>query len=76
MISIKKTLKPGYSFIELVVVLMVMAVLMGFVVPKFFKLLTNTERASTKNTLKIVKQAIQEYRGGTHQYPQSLKILL
>ena len=68
-------MKPGYSFLELVVVLMVMAVLISFVGPKFFKLLTDTERASTKNTLKVVKQAISQYRGGTHQYPKTLQDL-
>jgi len=54
MISAPKSLKPGYSYIELMVGILVMVVLISFVGPRMFKLLTSSKVASTKNTLKII----------------------
>lgn len=76
MISVSKSLKPGYSFIELMFGILIMAVLAGFVVPKMLSLLGKSKRRSTENTLKIVKTAIQEYKEDVKAYPQSLKDLV
>lgn len=71
-----KSCKPGYSYIELMVAVLVIVTLMGFVVPKMFKLLTDTNKASTKNTLKVVEGAIDHYKMTVGTYPQDLKDLV
>jgi general secretion pathway protein G len=76
MISMPKSLKPGYSYIELMVAVLVVVVLMSFVGPRMFKLLTGSKKASTKNTLKIVENAIMEYKMNVGSYPQTLKDLV
>jgi len=76
MIEINKTLKPGYSFIELMFGILIMAVLAGFVVPKMMSLLGKSKKRSTENTLKIVKAHIQEYKATVGTYPQTLKDLI
>lgn len=76
MISMPKSLKPGYSYIELMVAVLVVVVLMSFVGPRMFSLLTGSKKASTKNTLKIVKNAIQKYKMTVGSYPQNLQDLV
>ena len=76
MISIKQTLKPGYSFIELMVYLLVIMVLLSFAVPQVMKLLGKSKTASTKNTLKIVKAGIESYRMTVGHLPDKIEDLI
>ncbi|MBI2353322.1 type II secretion system protein GspG [Candidatus Dependentiae bacterium] len=71
-----RTLRPGYSYIELMVAVLVIVLLMSFVGPKVFKLLGSAKKASTQNTLKIIKNAIQEYKMQVGTYPTTLKALI
>lgn len=75
MIESSNTLKPGYSFIELMFGLLIIGVIIGFVGPKMIKLLGDSKKTSTKNTLKIVKAAVEQYKATVGTYPNDLKDL-
>lgn len=72
----KKSLKPGYSYVELMFAILIIGVLVGFVAPKMVRLLTNSKKMSTKNTLKLVKAAIEDYKSTVNAYPISLQDLV
>ena len=63
-------MKKGFTITEVVVMLVVFAVLLGFTVPKFMMLLHKAEEGSTKHKLVRVRSAIAAYYG-EHQgiYP-------
>ena len=76
MISMSKSLKAGYSYIELMVAVLIIVILLGFVGPRMFSLLSDTKKASTKNSLKVIMGAIKEYQAHTGSFPPDLKALV
>lgn len=63
-------MKKGFTVTEIVVVIVVLALLVGFTVPKFMTLLHKAQEGSTKHKLVQVRSAIAAYYG-EHQgvYP-------
>lgn len=63
-------MKKGFTGIEVVVMLVVFLVLLGFTVPKFMALVEKAQEGSTKHNLVRVRNAIAVYYG-EHQgmYP-------
>ncbi len=76
MIFDKKSLKPGYSYVELMFAILIIGVLVGFVAPKMVSLLTNAKKTSTKNTIKMVKNEIERYKNTVNSYPITLQDLV
>jgi type II secretion system protein G len=62
MSTLNKSLQPGFSVVELLISLGIIIMIMSFVVPGLAKIMGKSKEASTKNTLKIVNQAINEYK--------------
>ena len=63
-------MKKGFTITEIAVVVVVLALLIGFTVPKFMTLLHKAEEGSTKHKLVQMRSAIAAYYG-EHQgvYP-------
>jgi len=63
-------MKKGFTITEVVVMLVVFVILLGFTIPKFMTLLHKAEEGSTKHKLVRVRSAIAAYYG-EHQgiYP-------
>ena len=63
-------MKKGFTITEVVVMLIVFAILLGFTVPKFITLVHKAQEGSTKHKLVRVRNAIAAYYG-EHQglYP-------
>ena len=63
-------MKKGFTITEIAVVVVVLALLIGFTVPKFMTLLHKAQEGSTKHKLVQVRSAIAAYYG-EHQgvYP-------
>ena len=76
MISMQNNLKPGYSFVELMFGILIIAVLITFVGPRMIGLLTKSKKVSTQNTLKIVSAALEHYNGDVGHYPEDIKYLV
>lgn len=68
--------KPGFSFIEMMVALLIMGIMMTLVGPRVMGLLTRGKSTATTNTLKIVKQAIKQYKMEVGTYPSNLEDLV
>ena len=71
----KKILQPGFSMMELMISLGIILLILGLVAPNLSRLLGKGDRASVKNTLKIVNQAILEYKMDVRTLPKSLSAL-
>lgn len=72
MVSQHKSLQSGFSLIELMISLVIILAIIGMIAPSFARILGKGNEATTKNTLKIAKQAITEYNIDTHQWPTTL----
>ena len=75
MANINKSLQSGFSIVELLISLGIIMLIMSFVVPGLAKVMGKSNAASTKNTLKMVNQAILDYKMDVHVYPNSLEDL-
>lgn len=71
-----KSMQPGFSFIEMMVALLIMGIMAGLIGPRVMGLLTKGKQTATTNTLKIVKQSIKQYKMEVGTYPNSLQDLI
>ena len=71
-----KTLQPGFSIIELMVALLIIGIIMGMIGPRVVGFLSTGRKTSTLNTLKVVKQAIKQYKMTVGTYPAKLEDLV
>lgn len=73
----KKAINPaGFTLIEFVIVIAIMAVFAFVVVPNAARYIRKARVANTENTLRQVKRAIDEYRQHVGKLPQSLDDLV
>lgn len=74
--SIKKTLRAGFSMIEIMIVLTIIGMLFYFMVPKIMNMVESAKRRTTKLKIGAIKNAILMYKTDTAQYPEKLKDLM
>lgn len=73
MINVKRNhLQSGFSFLEMMVVLVIIGIILGFVGPRMVSLLGRGRATATKNTLKVVGEAVQAYKYDVGKYPDTL----
>lgn len=70
------TLQPGFNFIEMMIVIVIIGILASMVGPKVFKLLSGGKKVATQNTLNVIKTGIQSYKMDTSVLPESLQDLM
>ncbi len=61
--------RAGFTLIELVVVIMILGILAGVAAPKFFGTSTTANENSMRQTLSIVRDAIELYNAKYNQLP-------
>lgn len=66
----------GFTMIELLIVLSVIALLLTIVYPRYFKSIDHTKEAVLKQDLHTLRDSIDKYYGDKGKYPQSLEILV
>jgi general secretion pathway protein G len=71
-----KTAQPGFNFIEMMIVVTIMALFMALVGPRLMGLLGRGNETATKSILRTVAAAIDEYKIDTGQYPSKLEDLI
>lgn len=68
--------RRGFTLIELVVVMAIIATLLSIVAPRYFTHLDRAREAALRETLVVVRDAIDKFHGDTGRYPESLEELV
>lgn len=66
----------GFTLIELLVVMAVIATLLTLAVPRYFDHLDRAREATLRESLAVMRDAIDKYRADTGRYPESLDDLV
>ncbi|MFQ3549881.1 MAG: prepilin-type N-terminal cleavage/methylation domain-containing protein [Armatimonadota bacterium] len=72
----RKRTKCGFTLVELLVVIVVLAVLAAIVLPKFMNSSKRSKEAALKSDLKVVRNAIGMFHADTGAYPKTLNALM
>jgi general secretion pathway protein G len=70
-----KTAK-GFTLIELLVVMSVIATLLTIAVPRYFQHLERAREAALRESLAVMRDAVDKYRSDTGRYPETLEELV
>jgi general secretion pathway protein G len=69
-------LRRGFTLIELMVVMAIIAVLLTIAAPRYFNHLDRAREATLRQTLAVVRDAIDKFHGDTCAYPDSIEDLV
>lgn len=69
-------MRRGFTLIELMVVMAIVAILMSIVAPRYFDHLERAREAALRETLVVVRDAIDKFQGDTGRYPVDLDELV
>lgn len=64
--------KRGFTLVELLVVIVVLAVLAAIVLPKFMNSSNRSKESALKSDLKLVRNAVSLFQADTGNYPATL----
>lgn len=67
--------RGGFTLIELLVVMAVIATLLSIAVPRYFIHLDRAREASLRESLAVMRDALDKYRADTGRYPENLQEL-
>ncbi|MGI6294836.1 MAG: prepilin-type N-terminal cleavage/methylation domain-containing protein [Armatimonadota bacterium] len=70
--EVNKKSKKGFTLVELLVVIVVLAVLAAIVLPKFMDSSARSKESALKSDLKLVRTAISLFQADIGKYPNSL----
>jgi len=68
--------KRGFTLIELIVVMSIIATLLTIAVPRYFKSLQRSKEAVLRQDLSVMRDAIDKYNADRGQNPESLANLV
>ncbi|HET8869226.1 MAG TPA: prepilin-type N-terminal cleavage/methylation domain-containing protein [Aquabacterium sp.] len=66
----------GFTLIELIVVLAIIALLASIVAPRYTRAVDNAREASLKTSLNVMRDAIDKFAADRGRYPESLDELV
>ncbi len=70
------TKRRGFTLIELLVVMAVIATLLTIALPRYFQHLDRAREVTLKESLAVMREAIDKYQGDTGRYPETLEELV
>ena len=70
------TRRKGFTLIELIVVLAIIALLVAIVTPRYYRTVDNAREASLKTSLNVMRDAIDKFAADKGRYPESLDELM
>ncbi|NBA96729.1 type II secretion system protein [Pseudomonas sp. R5(2019)] len=68
--------QKGFTLIELLVVLAIIATLMTIAVPRYFNSLETSRETTLRQSLAVMREALDHYYGDTGHYPDSIEQLV
>ncbi|MBI3043899.1 MAG: prepilin-type N-terminal cleavage/methylation domain-containing protein [Betaproteobacteria bacterium] len=68
--------RPGFTLIELLVVLAIVATLLALVTPRYFRTVDHSKEVALKQSLSVMRDAIDKFHGDQGVYPDSLEALV
>jgi len=68
--------RKGFTLIELLVVLAIVASLLTIAVPSYFASLENSKETALRQSLSVMRDAIDHYHADLGKYPDSLQDLV
>lgn len=66
----------GFSFIEMVLVLLVLGVLFGIALPRYQAQITKAKEAVLEHNLAVLRDRLDQYRADRDQFPEALAELV
>ena len=70
--EMKAKRRRGFTLVELLVVIVVLAVLAAIVLPKFMDSSARSKESSLRTDLKLIRNVISAFQADTAKYPHSL----
>ena len=68
--------RRGFTLVELLVVMAIIATLLTIAVPRYFRSLQRSREAVLKQDLATLRESIDKFQGDTGKYPQTLAVLV
>ena len=68
--------RRGFTLVELLVVMAIIATLLTIAVPRYFRSLQRSREAVLQQDLTAMRESIDKYYGDTGKYPQTLAVLV
>ena len=72
----QRTVQRGFTLIELMVVMAIIAMLLSIAAPRYFNHLDRAREAALRETLVVVRDSIDKFHGDTNRYPVDLEELV
>lgn len=72
----RRRLGTGFTLVELLVVLAIIATLLTIAVPRYFDSLDRSKEATLRQDLAVMREALDRYYGDTGKYPETLQDLV
>lgn len=68
--------REGFTLIELVVVMAILALLVAIAAPRYFGNLERSRETALQQTLSVTREAIDQYYADNGSYPEDLGVLV
>ena len=68
--------RRGFTLVELLVVMAIIATLLTIAVPRYFRSLQRSREAVLRQDLTTLRESIDKFYGDTGKYPQTLAVLV
>ncbi len=68
--------RRGFTLVELLVVMAIIATLLTIAVPRYFRSLQRSREAVLRQDLTTLREQIDKFYGDTGKYPQTLAVLV
>jgi general secretion pathway protein G len=68
--------RVGFTLIELIVVLAILALLLSIAVPRYFQHIERAKEATLRQDLSVMRDSIDKFFGDKGRYPDSLEELV
>jgi general secretion pathway protein G len=68
--------KAGFTLIELIVVMAIVALLVSIAGPRYFSSLQKSKETVLRQTLAVTRDALDKFYGDTGKYPETLEALV